>query len=122
MPYKRSISFPGADYLPPIKTAPGLFVIEMLYRHESPLSLTLRNAPQCFATASNALPILSTAHYLQPPRNQGQGIHEHQTNRGNMLEFNNLGLLAVIELVSKSHKSHKSQRFQGFKFTVQLHC
>jgi hypothetical protein len=38
-----------------------------------------------------------------------------------MLEFNNFGLMNVIELVLESQKSNKSQRFQGFMFIVDVH-
>jgi hypothetical protein len=83
-----------------------------MYRHESPLTLTLTNAPQRSSKA--------------PPRNtlnqsnQGQRTHEYQLKRGKILEFNNFRIVNVIELVSKSQKSHESQRFQGIKFIVDV--
>jgi hypothetical protein len=45
----------------------GLFLIEMLYRHESPLSLTLRIGLQH-----------SPPRTPQQPRNQGQGINKYE--------------------------------------------
>ena len=66
----------------------GLFVIEMLYRQESPLSLRLGNAQQ--------------RHNPKQPR---ASIYEYEPKRGNMLVLNNFRMVNVIELVSKSHKS-----------------
>jgi hypothetical protein len=92
-----------------------LLVVEMLYRRESPLSLTLS---QLFSNALHRfLPLKATQ--------LRQGINEYQPNRENMLESNNFRMVNVMELVSKSQKSqksHKSQRFQGFKLIVQVHC
>ena len=46
MPHNRPISFSGADYLLPNKTAPGRLYDRNAVPHESPLSLTLRNGLQ----------------------------------------------------------------------------
>jgi len=102
--------FPLSDYPLPEKTAPRSFQLQSLYRHESPLSLTLRNGLQ---RSSNAL------HRAQPPsaKQRRRRIHEYEPKRGNMLEFNNFRMVNVVELVSMSQKS---QGLKGFKVSSSL--
>ena len=114
MPHNRPISFLCAYYLLAQKTRPG----PVCDRNALPPRIAfIVNASQRFATASIAL------HHVLPqqPLNQGQGIHEYQPKRGNMLKLNNFCMVNVMELVSKSQKSqksHKYQRYLGFKFSL----
>jgi hypothetical protein len=95
MTCERSSCLSGWHYLFAQKTPPGPFLLQIVYRQESPLTLKVVNALH---------------HVLaQQPCNQGQGTHEYEPKRGNMLEFNHFRMVNVIELVSKSQKSHKSQ-------------
>jgi hypothetical protein len=108
MPHNRSISLSRCLITSlPRKHVLGLFVIEMLYRHEPPLTLTLPNALSPQACQSTTQPEPS--------------IYESEPKRGNMLEFNNFRMVNVMELVSKSQKSQRSQRFQGPMFVVDVH-
>ena len=95
MPHNRPIPFSGADYLLLTKETPGPVCDRILYRHESPLSLSLLqrsppgNAPDRHATR--------------------EGINESQPKRENLLEFNNFCMVNVIE------QSQWSQWYQSLR-------
>jgi hypothetical protein len=99
--------FPCAIASSPRKHRLGLFVIEILYRHQSPLSLSASNS------LHRVLPLTATE--------LGQGIHEYQPKRENMLEFKNFRMVNLVYVGSPWSQSLTSlTSLRGSKVSSSL--
>ena len=114
MPHNRPISFSGADYLPPNKTAPG----PVCDRNAVPPRIAfIVNAPQ---RPPNALPTLCTTYYPKARQPRAR-IHEYQPNRRNIQDFNNIRMVNLLNVGVPWSQSLKSlTSLKGFKVSCSL--